>query len=185
MTPSPAPDAGSPPLVIAMGVSGCGKTSVGRRVAEHFGWPFQEGDDLHPQANVDKMRRGEPLDDDDRAPWLDAIGDWLDKRRAADGGGVVSCSALKRRYRDRLARSRPRVVFAFLDVSRDELERRLRQREDHYMPASLLDSQLDTLERPQNDEPVVHVDADAGIDTTTQRLIRALHEHRGTLGENR
>lgn len=181
MTSPPATDADALPLVVVMGVSACGKTSIGKRVAAHFGWPFQEGDALHPQSNIEKMRRGEPLDDADRAPWLDAIGDWLDRRRSEGGGGVISCSALKRRYRDRLAEGRPAVVFAFLDVSRDELERRVRDREDHYMPASLLDSQLQTLEPPQADEPVLHIDADTSIRATTRQLLHALHELHGTL----
>lgn len=160
-------------LLIVMGVSGCGKSSVGRRVASRMDWPFLEGDDLHPSANVAKMHAGLPLDDADRLPWLDAIGDWMDARRAAGGTGVVACSALKRRYRDRLAKHRPGTCFAWLHVDRDELRRRLRHRHGHFMPAALLDSQLATLQIPQADEPAFEVDANATLDTTVARLLAA------------
>jgi gluconokinase len=132
-------------IVVVMGVSGAGKTTVGEALARALGWPFVEADELHPAANVDKMRRGEPLDDADRAPWLAAV---AARMRALDDG-VVACSALRERYRAAL-RVRPDVRFAFLDVPRDVLAERLAQRRGHFMPPSLLPSQLATLERPDD-----------------------------------
>jgi gluconokinase len=128
-------------IVVVMGVSGAGKTTVGKALAEAMGWPFVEGDELHPPANVEKMRRGEPLDDADRAPWLEKIAE----RMRGMKDGVVACSALKRAYRDRL-RVREDVRFVLLEVPRAVLDERLARRRGHYMPASLLPSQLATLE---------------------------------------
>lgn len=163
-----------PVLLVVMGVSGCGKTSIGKRVADHMGWLFLEGDALHPAANVAKMRAGHPLDDTDRRPWLDAIGRWLDARQADDQSAVVTCSALKRRYRDRLRRGHPNVCFAWLKVSRAELECRLELRKDHFMPASLLDSQLATLEPPASDEPAFTIDADGDIEANVRAMLAVL-----------
>lgn len=140
-------------LIVVMGVSGSGKSTLGRALADAHGWDFKEGDDLHPQANIDKMRAGEPLDDADRTPWLERVGVWMADELQAHRAGVISCSALKRSYRDRLRHIGSGLRFVFLDVPRSELLRRL-QRRDHFMPASLLDSQLRTLEVP-HDEPDV------------------------------
>ena len=145
-------------MIVMMGVSGSGKTTVGRLVAARLGVPFQEGDDLHPAANIDKMRRGIALDDADRAPWLDAIADWM----AANGvgGGVVSCSALKRRYRDRLrAASAPLLGFVLLQVDAAVAHRRLADRPRHFMPGSLIESQLETLEQPVAEDDIVTLDS--------------------------
>lgn len=163
-----------PILLVVMGVSGCGKTSIGRRVADHMGWLFLEGDALHPAANVAKMRAGHPLDDADRRPWLDAIGQWMEAKQAAGTSAVIACSALKRRYRDRLRRGRCNVCFVWLKVSRAELERRLDRRTNHFMPASLLDSQLATLEPPTPDEPALTIDADGNLDATVHATLVAL-----------
>ncbi|MFC8044746.1 gluconokinase [Nocardia sp. NPDC057353] len=130
-----------------MGVSGSGKTTVGELLAARLGVPFTEGDELHPAANVATMRAGTPLTDADRWPWLDIAG-----ARLAAVGGVLSCSALARRYRDRLRALVPGVCFAHLDVPRAELERRLAARRGHFMPASLLASQLAALEPLRPDE---------------------------------
>lgn len=132
-------------IVVVMGVSGAGKTVVGRALATALGWRFVEGDDLHPRANVDKMRRGEPLDDADRAPWLRALADTM--RALSDG--VVACSALRESYRQEL-RVRDDVRFVWLDVPEPVLAARLAARTGHYMPPSLLPSQLATLERPDD-----------------------------------
>ena len=132
-------------IVVVMGVSGAGKTTVGRAVAAALGWPFVDADELHPRANLEKMARGEPLDDADRAPWLAAV---ADKMRALPDG-VVACSALKRAYRQQL-HVRDDVRFVLLDVPATELARRLERRKGHYMPASLLASQLATLERSED-----------------------------------
>ena len=140
-----------------MGVSGSGKTTLGRGIADRLGWRFQEGDELHPPANVDKMSRGEPLTDEDRRPWLNAVGRWLDARAEAAEDAVLTCSALRRTYRDRLREGRPGVRFCHLAVDADTVRERLAHRRGHYMPASLLPSQLATLEPLAEDEPGVTV----------------------------
>ncbi|WP_431951373.1 gluconokinase [Nocardia lijiangensis] len=140
-----------------MGVAGAGKSTIGGRLAGALRLPFAEGDDFHPPANVAKMRAGEPLADADRIPWLDSIAAWLAERAA--GGGVVSCSALKRDYRDRLRAAAPDLLFLHLTASRAELTRRMSTRRDHFMPPSLLDSQLETLEPLGADERGIVVDA--------------------------
>ena len=140
--------------VVVMGVSASGKSSLAEAIARALGWLFLEGDDLHSPANHAKMAAGIPLDDADRAPWLDAVAAWL----AAHPNGVASCSALRRAYRDRLRATAPDVRFVYLDVARGELERRLAARTGHFMPPSLLASQLATLEPPGADEDAVRVD---------------------------
>jgi gluconokinase len=145
--------------VVVMGVSGSGKSTVGAELAARLGWRFADGDDFMPAANVEKMHSGHPLTDDDRRPWLDTLARWVGEREAAGDDTVLACSALRRRYRDRLRSGHPSVVFCDLDVDRTVLDRRLRNRTGHFMPASLLASQLATLEPLQPDEPgvVVHV----------------------------
>ncbi|MFE0823333.1 gluconokinase [Streptomyces sp. NPDC058847] len=128
------------PLVVIMGVSGSGKTTVGRLLARHLGVPYAEGDDFHPASNVAKMRAGHPLDDEDRRPWLDEIARWLAGH--ASGGGVVACSALKRRYRARLASAAPRVFFLHLDGSPELIAARITARQGHFMPPELLRTQF-------------------------------------------
>jgi len=143
--------------VVVMGVSGSGKTTVAELLAERLGWRFVEGDRLHPQANVEKMRQGIPLTDADRAPWLDRIGEEL-KNWAVEGrSGVMTCSALKRAYRDALLGGRPQARMIFLSVDREEAARRLAARHGHFFPAGLLNSQFDALEPPQPGEPGVTV----------------------------
>ena len=159
-------------VVVMMGVSGAGKSTIARGLAERLGWDFAEGDDLHPAANVAKMAAGEPLTDADRVPWLEAVARWIDEEIEADRRGVVTCSALKRAYRDRLRR--PEVLFVYLSVSRAELERRLAGRHGHYMPASLLDSQLETLEPPEADENALAVAADGDPARTTESILPSI-----------
>jgi gluconokinase len=149
-----------PVHVIVMGVSGSGKTTLATGIARRLGWPFQEGDELHPAANVAKMSRGEPLTDEDRWPWLDAIGRWLDDCSARGVSAVLTCSALRRAYRDRLRAGRPGVLFCHVMASEASLRERLEHRRGHYMPASLLPSQLATLEPLEANEPGVTVHAD-------------------------
>ncbi|MFI1462039.1 gluconokinase [Nocardia carnea] len=141
------------PCVVVMGVSGSGKSSTARLLALRLDVPFADADDMHPRANIVKMRSGRPLDDTDREPWLAEVGHWL-RDRAADGtGGVVACSALKRRYRDSLRAAAPRIFFLLLTADRAELVERITERGEHFMPASLLDSQLAALEPLEPDEP--------------------------------
>jgi gluconokinase len=135
-----------------MGVSGSGKTTIGEALAARLAWEFVDGDDLHPPANVAKMHAGQPLDDDDRAPWLDAIAAHIDAWRERGISGVVTCSALKQRYRERIIGDRDWVRLIYLDGSRELIAERLATRRGHFMPASLLDSQFDTLELPGPDE---------------------------------
>ncbi|WP_348788300.1 gluconokinase [Leifsonia sp. NPDC080035] len=144
------------PLLVVMGVSGSGKSTVGRLTADALGAPFVDGDDLHPPANVAKMAAGVPLTDEDRGPWLMEVG----RRLAAAGpqGIVVACSALKRAYRDMIRAEAPGAVFAELDGSRDLLAGRVAERPGHFMPAALLDSQLATLEPLQADEAGMRLD---------------------------
>ncbi len=136
-----------------MGVSGSGKTTVGRALADLLDRPFLDADELHPDSNVAKMAAGLPLDDADRAPWLAAVAARIDDAIGDGTGAVVACSALRRRYRDVLRR--PEVVFVLLDGPRELLLTRLRHRHGHFMPADLLDSQLATLERPDSDERTI------------------------------
>ena len=159
-------------VVIVMGVSGAGKSTVAEALAAQLGWDLADGDDFHPPSNLAKMAGGIPLTDSDRWPWLANIAQWIDTEIAAGRRGVVACSALKRAYRDRLRR--PEVLFAYLDVPRPELERRLTQRTGHFMPPSLLDSQLMALEPPGEDEPALRVAAGEPPDLVAERIARAL-----------
>jgi carbohydrate kinase (thermoresistant glucokinase family) len=159
------------PAIVVMGVCGCGKSTVGRLLAATLALPFVEGDELHPQANVDKMASGTPLTDADRAGWLDAIAQRL---ASAHSGVVVSCSALKRRYRDRLRADAPRLRFVHLHGPRALLEQRLAARRGHYMPAALLDSQLQTLEAPAPDERAIVLTIDAPPETLAAQAAAAL-----------
>ncbi|MDR7330150.1 gluconokinase [Corynebacterium guangdongense] len=135
--------------VVVMGVSGSGKTTVGEMLAEQLGLPYYDGDDLHPQANIDKMAQGIPLTDEDRWPWLTLVGEWLAERPA---GGVIGCSALKRSYRDAIRAASPGVSFVHVHGAKELLRERMEHRPGHFMPASLLDSQFATLEELDEDE---------------------------------
>ncbi len=160
-------------MVLVMGVSGSGKSSVGAALAARLGISFLEGDALHPPANVAKMAAGVPLDDADRAPWLAAIAAWMAARR----DGVVACSALKRAYRDRLRRAAPDLrVVALLPPER-VLAERLGHRVGHFMPGSLLASQLATLETPEADERALLVTVDDPLATTVERAAAWLDAH--------
>ena len=145
-------------VLVVMGVSGSGKSTVAAMVAEQLGWAFAEGDAMHPAANVDKMHAGTPLTDEDRWPWLDVVAGWIRGHLQAGTNGVVTCSALKRSYRDVLRASG--VVFVHVAGDRALLEERMSARSGHFMPTSLLESQLATLEPPQPDEAHVTVAAD-------------------------
>jgi len=167
-------------VVVVTGVSGSGKSTVGKALAAHLGWDFVDGDDFHPAANVDKMRHGVPLDDADRAPWLAQLHELIATRLAAAEPTVLACSALKRRYRARLAEGVDAgvVTFVHLDVDRPTLEQRLRTRQGHYMPPSLLDSQLAALETPSPDEAIV-VDANGPVADVVEEVVERLHQGPG------
>ena len=162
----------TPHVVVVMGVAGTGKTTIGPLLAARLGVPYAEGDDFHPQANISKMSAGIPLDDDDRWPWLDAIGTWAHER--AGLGGVVSCSALKRSYRDRLRAEAPGVVFVHLSGDRALIEDRMAHRQGHFMPTALLDSQFAALQPLQEDEAGVAVDVSGTPEEITERAVAAL-----------
>lgn len=172
----------SPVFVVVMGVSGSGKTTLGEAIAARLHWRFQEGDDLHPQANVEKMSRGEPLTDEDRWPWLDAIGQWLDQRAGAGESAVLTCSALRRPYRERLRDGRPGVLFCHVVADEATLRDRMEHRQGHYMPASLLSSQLAALEPLGDDEPGVVVSAEGDPAQVLAEALRALGQSKGDLG---
>ena len=152
--------------IVVMGVSGCGKTTVGERLAQVLGWPFAEGDLLHPQANIDKMAAGIPLQDADRWPWLRAVAAGIRDRDRSGRSSLMSCSALKRSYRDLLRTGAGRVRFLHLHGERAVLAARLAARKGHFFPAGLLDSQLATLEPLGADEDGVVVDV--ALDTESQ-----------------
>ncbi len=160
-------------VVVVMGVAGAGKSTVGRMLAASLGWSFLDGDDLHPAANVAKMREGIPLTDEDRWPWLERVATWIEGRLESGESAVVACSALRRTYRDRLA-VRDGVVFVQLAADYDLLRRRLSERRGHYMSAGLLDSQLEALEQPAADEPVIVADAAPGPRTVVEEVLERL-----------
>ena len=161
-------------ILIVAGVSGCGKSTVGALLAGTLHWRFADADSFHPEANVAKMHAGIALTDADREPWLDTIGRWMDELTAAGQSGVVTCSALKRSYRDRLLAGRPDATMVLLLVDRDELRRRLVTRHNHFFPEKLLDSQLETLELPAPDERVQTVVAEGDPTLTVAAVIGAI-----------
>ena len=163
-------------VLVLMGVAGSGKTTVGRLLASRLGWDFAEGDDMHPRANVAKMASGDPLSDDDRRPWLERIAAWIEERRASNQPGIVTCSALKRAYRDMLRGSG--VVFVYLTGSKEKIADRLAQRHGHFMPALLLDSQLSDLEPPGPDEKSITVDVNGTADQQADEIISRLRLQR-------
>jgi gluconokinase len=143
-------------VLVVMGVSGSGKSTIASMLAHRLGWIYEDGDWLHPKSNIEKMHHGEPLDDADRLPWLHAIADWIDATRQTGNHGIVACSALKRDYRDILIGSRRDVRLVFLQGDRDLIGQRIAARADHFMPPGLLDSQFEALETPAADErPIV------------------------------
>ena len=162
------------PVLIVMGVTGAGKSTLAEALNQHLHWPYQEGDDLHPPANIAKMHAGTPLNDADRAPWLAAIKAWIDARLAAGKPGLITCSALKRKYRDTLIAGRSTVRVLYLKADRALLEEHLQHRSGHFMPASLLDSQLNTLEEPAPDENPITVQVKEGVPETVAEILAAL-----------
>jgi gluconokinase len=162
--------------IVVMGVSGTGKTSVGEELAEELGCEFVEGDSLHPRRNIEKMEHGIPLTDEDRWPWLQAIADMVAVRDHEGTSTVVTCSALKRKYRDLLRDAAP-MFFVHLDAPFDVLEARMRQRTKHFMPASLLRSQVDTLEPLDDDEAGEVVDVSPALDVVVEEAVNAVRTY--------
>jgi gluconokinase len=172
--------AAPPPIVVVMGVAGSGKTTIGRMLAERLGVAYAEADSFHPPANVAKMAVGQALDDADRHPWLAAIADWIQARARAGEAGVVSCSALKRRYRDRLRKAHAGVWFLHLDATPDLITERVADRRGHFMPASLADSQFQTLEPLGPHEAGTVIDASAPPEEVTRAALARLRDHQAS-----
>ena len=171
MTPVPGVAA-----IVVMGVSGAGKSTVGRLIAARLDCPFRDADSFHPKANIEKMSRGEALTDEDRWPWLQAIAEWIGEQRAAGTTGVVTCSALKRVYRDLVTdaqHSDVRLVYLKGDI--DLIEARLKTRTGHFMPPALLRSQFDALEEPRADEHAIAVPIDETPEEIARTVIKALY----------
>jgi gluconokinase len=160
--------------VLLMGVSGSGKSTVGRELAGRLGWIFEDGDDLHPPANVAKMAAGHPLTDADRAPWLAECGDWLLAQRALDRPAILACSALKRSYRDELRRRVPDLRIVYLTGERDLLLERIGKRQGHFFPATLLDAQLADLEPPAADEQPIVLPVTMSVPEIVEKAVAAL-----------
>ena len=161
-------------ILVIMGVSGSGKTTIAKGLAKRLGWQYQEGDDLHPPSNVEKMKSGHPLNDEDRLPWLGKIAEKIDEWRAKGVSGVVTCSALKHSYRDIIAGNRPDVVIVYPKGSKELIADRMAHRHGHFMPASLLDSQFRILEEPSPDENSITVSIDRKPDEIVDEIIRRL-----------
>ena len=163
-----------PSVIVLMGVSGSGKSTIGAALSQELGWPYADADEFHPPANVAKMKSGQPLTDDDRWPWLEAIAAHIDGARENGRHAIVSCSALKRVYRDILIGPRDDVRLVLLDGTRDEIFARMSARKDHFMPLALLDSQFATLERPGPDERPVVVSINGTPEEIAAAILRAL-----------
>ena len=157
-----------------MGVSGSGKSTVATLLARRLGWAFQEGDSLHPPANVAKMAAGQALTDDDRWPWLRLVAEWIEARLDGGQNGLITCSALKHSYRDILGRRGSGVVFVYLAGDKDEIAARMAVRHGHFMPTSLLDSQFADLEEPTADEPSLRVDIGPAPEVIANHIIDQL-----------
>jgi gluconokinase len=164
----------TPCAIVVMGVAGSGKTTIGEKLAEQLGWAYEDGDGFHPKANVEKMSAGQPLTDDDRWPWLQAIADEIDQVCSHRGHVVISCSALKRAYRDVLVHGRGDVRIVYLDGTQDLIARRLAARKGHFMPPTLLESQFKTLQPPAADENPITVSIDARVEAIVADIVRKL-----------
>ena len=162
--------------LVLMGVSGCGKTTAALNLHNALGWPVAEADDFHPEANIDKMSRGIALTDEDRRPWLESMRDWMSDRAADGVRTIVTCSALKRSYRDLLSGAQGRVFFIHLLAQADELQERMAHREGHFMPPSLLPSQLAALEPLCDDEDGVTVVSRVTPEETFEAILTALEQ---------
>jgi gluconokinase len=175
MSTAGSPPASEPLAVVVMGVSGAGKTTVGKALAAALGAEFIDGDDLHSDAARAKMAAGHALTDEDRWPWLDRVGARLADGLATGGATIIACSALKRAYRDRIrAAAGPALRFVYLDATPEAMRRRVAARRGHYMPASLVDSQFAALEPPDGETDVIAISAEADLDTAIPQLAERL-----------
>jgi gluconokinase len=165
---------GQPAVVIVMGVSGSGKSTIGSLLAGRLQWEFEDGNWFHPAANVEKMHKGIPLTDEDRWPWLHAIQAWIDKTRGEGGHGVIACSVLKRRYRDVLIGDRADVSLVYLRGSEELIARRIATRHEHFMPPSLLHSQFTALEEPLPDENPITISIEPRPSQIVTQILSAL-----------
>ncbi|MEO3829302.1 gluconokinase [Actinomadura sp. B10D3] len=163
-----------PTVILVAGVSGSGKTTIGTLLAERLGWEYAEADAFHPEANIAKMRAGHPLTDEDRLPWLRSIAAWIGERVTTGRPGVVTSSALKRRYRDLLVDGHAGVRIVLLDGDRDTIAARMRARKGHFFSADLLDSQFADLERPEPDENIATVPVTGTPEETVTHILKAL-----------
>jgi carbohydrate kinase (thermoresistant glucokinase family) len=163
----------SPTVIVVMGVSGAGKTTIGEALAVRLHCPFEDADALHPRANILKMAAGHPLDDADRAPWLAALRDWIASRLNTGQPAVLAASLLKRAYRDEVLAGDPRVALVYLRGDADLLRDRMKHRHGHFMPPHMLDSQLETLEPPDAGEGVIEVDVGGSVEETVEQVIKA------------
>lgn len=169
-------------VLVVMGVSGSGKSTIALELQRALGWSFKEGDDLHPPANVEKMRAGHPLNDDDRLPWLEAVAGWIDGRLAAGEAGIITCSNLKRAYRRITIGDRKGVTLVYLQGDERTIAERIRQRTHQYMPPTLLHSQFETLEEPTADEHAVAVPVEGALEATVTAVLQQLAEHQSAAG---
>jgi gluconokinase len=172
------------PALVVMGVAGCGKSSVSEAVLRHTGGVLIEGDDFHPQANIDKMSAGIPLTDEDRAGWLARLVEELTRAVRAGQQPVLACSALKRKYRDQLRAAVPELGFAYLELSREDASARMLSRSGHFMPTSLIHSQFAALEPPHNEPHTLVVDARLPIDELGRQIAEWWREPGQTRGRN-
>ncbi|MGA3140428.1 MAG: gluconokinase [Xanthobacteraceae bacterium] len=157
-----------------MGVSGSGKSTIAEELSARLGWPFQEGDSLHPESNIAKMHAGISLTDADRLPWLERVAAWIDQQRKKKEPGIITCSALKRSYRQIIIGNRPQVRLVYLRGGRDVMAEHLAGRHGHFMPPELLRSQIDTLEEPDPSEDALTVDVGANAAQVADEIIRLL-----------
>lgn len=179
------PTGPQPRVLVLMGVAGSGKSTVAELVSQQLGWPFKEGDSLHPPANIAKMTVGHPLTDTDRAPWLEKVAEWVEAQLDSGQSGLITCSCLKRAYRDLVSRRGAGVTFVYLAGSHDTIAERLANRHGHFLPPSLLDSQFADLEEPEPDEPSIRVDIGPAPAQIAQHIVEQLDLTRQhTKGDN-
>ncbi|MGZ3377688.1 MAG: gluconokinase [Phenylobacterium sp.] len=172
-----------PTVLVVMGVSGAGKTTVGQALAKRLGWTFQEGDEFHPPANIAKMKAGQPLDDADRAPWLATVEAWIAETLAQGRSGVITCSALKRSYRNAIVAGRGDVILVFLSGPEALIARRVEARRGHFMPPSLLASQLAALQAPDSSEHPIVVDIAQPLAAQVDDIVAALQRRRASAAQ--